>query len=276
MDARVQRRVQRYGWDRAADDYESLWQAQLAPARDALFACAALHEGESVLDVACGTGLVAMRAADAVGRAGRVVGVDLSGRMVQAAAQAAAARGLRQATFTRMDAEALTFPDASFDVVFCALGLMYVPDPRQALREMARVLRPRGRLLLAVWGPRSRCGFGSVFGIVQAEVASDVCPLFFGLGEDDNLVRECASAALEVDRRFTVATTLRYPHADQACNAAFVGGPVALAWSRFDDDTRARVCLRYLDSIGEWRDGSGYALPAEFVVVEAAVRPAAG
>jgi ubiquinone/menaquinone biosynthesis C-methylase UbiE len=138
MDARVQRRVQRYGWDLAASDDEPLWQAQLAPAREALLACAALRPGEAVLDVACGAGLVSFCAAESVGPAGRVVGVDLSGGMIEPAAHAAAARGVRHATFARMDAEALTLPEASFDVVPCALGLMYVRDPDAALRAMCR------------------------------------------------------------------------------------------------------------------------------------------
>ena len=78
-----------------------------------------------------------------------------------------------------MDAETLALPDAGFDVALNALGLMYVPEPEQAVREMRRVLRPGGRVGLAVWGERSRCGWAPVFEIVQAEVASDVCPRFF-------------------------------------------------------------------------------------------------
>ncbi len=273
MEARVQRRVQRYGWDLASRDYEALWQAQLAPARDALFAWAALRAGEAVVDVACGTGLVALRAAKAVGPAGRVVGVDIAGRMVAAASANAAARSLHHATFERMEAEALALPDASFDVAFCALGLMYVPDPGAALRQMRRVVRPGGRVLLAVWGPRGRCGWAGVFGVVQAEVTTEVCPMFFGLGEPGALARRCEAAGLDVRREASIATTLRYPDADTACSAAFVGGPVALAWSRFDDATRSRAARRYAESIAAWRDRDGYALPGEFVVAEAR-RPA--
>ena len=275
MEARVQRRVQRYGWDLASRDYEALWQAQLAPARTALLDWAALRPGEAVLDVACGTGLVALPAAEAVGPAGRVCGIDIAGRMVEAAAAGATARGLRHATFARMDAESLALPDASFDVAFCALGLMYVPDPGAAVREMRRVVRPGGRVLVSVWGPRARCGWAGVFGIVEAEVASDVCPLFFALGERGALARECAAAGLALQREALVATTLRYADTEEACSAAFVGGPVALAWSRFDEDTRLRAAARYAASIAAWRDDDGYALPGEFVVVEAARPPQA-
>ena len=269
MDARLQRRVQRYGWDLAAADYEALWHSQLADAQTALLAAAVLRGGERVLDVACGTGLVSFAAAHAVGPAGDVLGVDLSGGMVDAARQHAVQRGVSNAAFVRMDAESLALPDASFDVALCALGLMYVPDPEQALREMRRVLRPGGRLVVAVWGERARCGWAPLFEIVDAEVVSEVCPLFFRLGQREALARTCAATPLAVIREQRIATTLVYADADAACGAAFVGGPVALAWSRLDGEARERLRARYLESIAPWRDGQGYRVPGEFVVVSA-------
>ena len=74
--------------------------------------------------------------------------------MVNLAAEEARTLGLAQVRFERMDAEALTFDAATFDVALCALGLMYVPDPLKALTEMHRVLRPGGRAVAAVWGAR--------------------------------------------------------------------------------------------------------------------------
>jgi ubiquinone/menaquinone biosynthesis C-methylase UbiE len=269
MDPRLQRRVQRYGWDLAAADYEPLWQSQLALAQTTLLARAALRQGERVLDVACGTGLIAFAAAQAIGAQGSVVGVDLSGRMVDAAANRARARMLPAMRFERMDAESLEFPDASFDVALCALGLMYMPDPAQALREMRRVLRPGGRMALAVWGERSLCGWAPVFGIVASEVESEVCPLFFRLGQAGTLARLCADAQFGSIEQHRIATTLHYADAEEACNAAFIGGPVALAWSRFDDEVRQRVFRRYLEAIEPWREGGGYRIPGEFVIVTA-------
>lgn len=269
MDARLQRRIQRYGWDLAARDYEALWEAPLADARAALMVSAAVAPGERVLDMACGTGLVAFEAARAVGARGRVLGVDLSGAMVDAARQRAAQRQLPNIGFARMDAEALALPDGGFDVVLCALGLMYMPDAGQALREMRRVSRPGGRVALAVWGERSRCGWSAVFPIVDAEVASEVCPLFFRLGRAGALAEECTGAGFHAVTEARVAASLWHASPEDACNAAFVGGPVALAWSRFGDDARLRVRARYLEAIAHWRSGVGYRLPGEFVVVGA-------
>jgi ubiquinone/menaquinone biosynthesis C-methylase UbiE len=272
MDARLQRRVQRYGWDLAAHDYEPLWQAQLAEAQATLLALASLAPGERVLDVACGTGLVTFDAARAVGPGGRVLGIDLSGQMLEAARRRALERQVSNVSFARMDAQTLDFPDASFDVALCALGLMYLPDPEQALREMRRILRPGGRLGLAVWGERSRCGWSAVFPIVDAEVVSEVCPLFFRLGQQETLAQLCAEAKFKAIEHRRIAATLTYADADEACDAAFVGGPVALAWSRFGADVRARVRARYLEAIEAWRHDDGYSLPGEFVIV-AAVAP---
>lgn len=267
MEATLQRRVQRYGWDRAAARYESGWARQLRPAQALMLYRAAPRAGERVADIACGTGLVTLRAADAVGPTGCVVGTDISARMVEIAAGEARRLGIGHARFARMDAEALRLPDASVDVALNALGLMYVPRPEAALAEMFRVLVPGGRASVSVWGARERCGWASVFPIVEARVASDVCPMFFSLGTADTLARAMAAAGftgLHTDR---LSTTLDYADGDAACEAAFEAGPVALAWSRFDPRERAAAREDYLASIARWRLGRGYAVPGEFVVV---------
>lgn len=278
MEARLQRRIQRYGWDMAADAYELLWQSQLSTAHRRLFELATPAPGESVLDVASGTGLIALIAADRVGAQGQVLGVDISERMVEAASQRARALGLDNVAFARADGESLAAAEACFDLAYCALGLMYMPDPLNAVREIHRVLRPGGRIALAVWGERVNCGWSPVFPIVDAEVSSEVCPLFFHLGYEGALTQLCREAGfVDMDEQ-RVKAVLRYASGEQACDAAFVGGPVAMAWSRFDEATRRRVQQRYLDAIADWRDGEGYRMAGEFVVLtarkpEAAQRP---
>jgi cyclopropane fatty-acyl-phospholipid synthase-like methyltransferase len=161
MDARLQRRVQRYGWDKAEAHYERFWQAQLAPAQERLLSLAALRPGMRVLDVACGTGLVTFKAAEAVSPAGAVTATDISDAMVAHVATEAVSRGSAPITTIRMDAESLDFPDGSFDV--------------------------------------------------------------------------------------------------------------ALAYARFDGETRDGAHAEYLDSIAPWRDASGYDVPGEFVVAAGVV-----
>lgn len=267
MESRIQRRIQRYGWDLAAIDYELLWQSQLADVQAMMLTQANVSLGNDVLDLACGTGLVTLRAARAVGPSGSVTGVDLSGKMIDVARKHSQELGLSNLRFERMDGESLELPDASFDVAMCALGLMYMPEPELALREMVRVLRPGGRISLAVWGERSQCGWSSLFPIVDAEVASDVCPLFFRLGQLDTLEKLCEDAALETVQQTRIATKLKYANAEEACIASFAGGPVALAWSRFNDEVRRRVQNKYVESIQPWRKGEGFEIPSEFLVL---------
>ena len=270
MTPALQRRVQRYGWDKAVPYYEASWKKQLAPAQERLLEQAALQPGEHVLDIACGTGLVTFPAAEAVGAGGRVLATDISDRMIEHVRTEAGRRDLDHVEAARMDAEDLTVPDASFDAVLCALGLMYVPDPLGSLREMCRALRPGGRAVAAVWGRRDRCGWAGIFPVVDARVETDVCPLFFQLGTGD-LLRSLFQQAGFIDvlaDRFS--TVLRYASPEAACSAAFAGGPVALAYARFDPATRASAHADYLTSIEAYRVGPGYAIPGEFVVVRGA------
>jgi len=230
---------------------------------------AALQPGERVLDIACGTGLVTFRAADLVGATGRVVATDISQKMVDFTAQEAKRRGLSHVECMRMGAETLAFPDGSFDAVLCALGLMYVPDVAAALGEMGRVLTPGGRAVAAVWGARSRCGWAEIFPIVESRVQSDVCPMFFQLGTANSLADSFTRAGFSTVRNDRISTGLRYNSGDAAADAAFAGGPVAMAYSRFDDATRAAARADYLTSIAEYRDGEGYLIPGEFVIARA-------
>jgi ubiquinone/menaquinone biosynthesis C-methylase UbiE len=267
MDSNLQRRVQRYGWDKAAPYYERSWQTQLEPAQTVLLELAALNRRDRVLDVACGTGLVSLRAAALLDPEREVVGTDISEQMIGAARAVARDRGIPNVRFERMDAEELRFPVRSFDAILCALGLMYVPDPERAVREFHRVLRPSGRAVAAVWGQRSKCGWAEIFSIVDARVQSDVCPMFFRLGTGEGLGSAFAAAGFEdiVTRR--LETRLNYACAEEACLAAFAGGPVGLAYSRFSEEVKAEAHKEYLISLEPFRHGEGYSIPGEFVVV---------
>jgi SAM-dependent methyltransferase len=266
VDARLQRRVQRYGWDKAAGLYERYWHAQLWPAQERLLEMAAIQPGEHVLDVACGTGLVTFRAADAAGATGRIVATDISAAMVELLSEEATRRGVSTITAERRDAEQLGLDDHSFDVAVCGLGLMYVPDPVTALREMHRVLKPGGRAVAAVWGARAQCGWAEIFPIVDSRVQSDVCPMFFQLGTGEALKAAFTAAGFGDVVTERLSATLHYDSAADAAGAAFDGGPVALAVSRFDEPTRAAAQSEYLASIEAWRSGDTYDVPGEFVI----------
>jgi ubiquinone/menaquinone biosynthesis C-methylase UbiE len=267
VEANLQRRVQRYGWDKAAEYYEGFWREQLKPAQTRLLELAALNPGERVLDVACGTGLVTFPAAEAVGPTGSVAGTDISQAMVDLVTQLAADRGITNVSFERADAEDMSgLPDASFDVALTALGLMYVPDVVAALKEQLRLLKPGGRAVAAVWGQRDRCGWAEIFPIVESRITSEVCPMFFQMGTKDALAQTMTMAGFADVTHERIPSILRYESDDEAIGAAFLGGPVALAYSRMDEPTRASAHADYLSSIAQYRDGAAYNVAGEFVV----------
>jgi SAM-dependent methyltransferase len=123
--------------------------AQLEPVAERVVALAALERGESVLDVACGTGNAALLAA----RAGaEVTGLDAAARLIEVARARAQAEDL-PARFTVGDAEELPFEDATFDVVLSVFGVIFAADAERAFAEIVRVLRPGGRALISAWVP---------------------------------------------------------------------------------------------------------------------------
>ena len=266
MEPALQRRIQRYGWDKAAVYYENFWQLQLKPAQDKLLDMASLEASERVIDIACGTGLVSFRAAAAVGGKGFVLATDISDVMVKVGNDLAKEKNLSNIQFQRMEAEELTVTDEDYDVALCALGLMYVPDPVKALKEMYRVIKPGGRAVAAVWGQRAHCGWAEIFEIVDRRVSTEVCPMFFNLGNMDMLSRTFVAAGFSDIAFEKLNTELIYHSDEEACGAAFAGGPVALAYHKFTEQVKSEVHAEYLESIKAFRQGPGYAIPGEFVV----------
>ncbi len=266
MEPALQRRVQRYGWDKAASYYEDSWQQQLKPAHDALFDLAGIQQGQKIIDIACGTGLVSFRAAAATGSQGFVLGTDISDKMIGIADKSSKENGIGNTRFERMDAEELKLNDEEFDVAICALGLMYAPSPVNALKEMYRVLKKGGICVAAVWGKRDHCGWADIFEIVDKRVSSEVCPMFFHLGNDHVLEKNFELAGFSNGRIIRIQSSLDYDTAEATCAAAFEGGPVALAYFKFPENVQKEACKEYLASIEKYKTGKGYSVPGEFII----------
>jgi ubiquinone/menaquinone biosynthesis C-methylase UbiE len=266
MRPELQRRVQRYGWNKAAGFYDRSWSEQLKPVQDRFVEMAEFDSGERVLETACGTGLITFRIADAVLPGGQVTATDLSDEMVQMTRKAVQEKEHEHIAVQRMDSEALDLEPGQFDAAISCLGVMYVPDPRRSYAEKHRVLKPGGRTVIATWGERKHCGWAEIFPIVEKRVASDVCPLFFQQGTGDTLVNELRSAGFRQVEAVRFRTGMTFPTRDVALMAAFAGGPVALAYHKFDDETRQSANREYLESIEPYRQNGGYVIPGEFVI----------
>lgn len=127
-----------------------------------------LQTGESVLDVACGTGIVARLALEKIGHEGTVAGIDVNAGMLAVAKSLTSNSSI---DWYEASAEAMPLPDDSFDVVFCQMGLQFMQEKVVALQEMKRVLKPDGRLLLNLSGPTS-----GVFSILAEAMKENISP----------------------------------------------------------------------------------------------------
>jgi len=131
---------------------------------------AGIGSGSRVLDVCCGAGASALEAARRVGRAGRVVGIDLADRLLELARRKAVRSGLGNVEFRSGDMTHLEFPDRSFDAVVCVFGFYFARDLPGAARELWRLVRPGGTLAVTTWGTRALEPFHSVlFDALEAE-----------------------------------------------------------------------------------------------------------
>lgn len=154
---------------------------------------AGIGPGQRVLDVACGTGVLAFAAADRVGAGGTVVGLDPNPDML-----AVARRKNSNVDWQNGRAESLPFPDESFDAVVSQFGLMFFEDRLEAIREMMRVLKPGGRLAVAVWDTLDHSpGYGELASTLQSLFGDRVAEAFrapFVLGDPESLLALCTDA----------------------------------------------------------------------------------
>ena len=266
MEPILQQRIQRYGWDIACNVYDKGWEDQLKASQDRLIEIADPQQDEQVVDVACGTGLVTFPIAEKVGANGHVLGTDISEKMLEIVNRLAGERGIENCSFQRSEAENMKLPKNSFDLAICSLGLMYFSDPDRALAEMQESLVKGGRTAVSVWGNRGNCGWSDVFPIVDKRVETEVCPMFFQLGTGDALEYALENAGFEDVRIERFSQTLEYDTGEEAFEAIFIGGPVALAYHRFDEATRNAAMKEYLESIEPFRNANGYEIPGEFVI----------
>lgn len=201
---------------------------------------AGLRQGERVLDIACGTGVVTRLAAEQVGSDGAVSGLDINPAMLAVARSVPSAVPIEWHEGT---AESLPFADGSFDVALSSLGLQFVPDKSAALREMWRVLVPDGRVAIATVGPIS-----PLFATLEQALARHVTPeaaafmkAVFSLYEPEELSRLATGAGFRNVEVQSSPVTLNFPGAAEFLWQYVHSTPLAAAVAHIDDARRAAL-----------------------------------
>jgi ubiquinone/menaquinone biosynthesis C-methylase UbiE len=242
----------------------------LGPWAPSLVDAARLAPGERVVDVACGTGVVARLAAQRVGRQGRVTAVDFNAGMISVARSLPAAEGAA-IEWLEGSALALPLPDASVDAVLCQQGLQFFPDKGLALRETRRVVRGGGRLALSVWaavGPYHSAVGEALARFVGEDVAASFCASRKVPGKEE-LERLAVAAGWSEVNVAIARLQIHLPSLDRFVLEHLTGTPVAGAIAAADAGSRKNIAASVARAMERFKDGDGVTYPEETHVVTA-------
>jgi ubiquinone/menaquinone biosynthesis C-methylase UbiE len=275
------REVIRQEWQDAAPFWEK-WRTKLAHqsrrATELVVEGAALSPGLHVLDIASGVGEPSLTVAEAVGPQGRVVATDLVPHMLKFAEENAAARGLRNMEFHTANAEQLPFPDRRFDRVTSRFGIMFIPDIQKALGEMARVLKPGGRVSFVTWGPREENPlFGTMIRpflkYVEVPPADPDSPHVFRFADEAKLVRTLSEAGFREVR--ATKHKIEWPWPGSAEDAWQGGSELAAPFKKIiaavPPEKREEAVAEAIAGIRQFSDGKSVNFPATIISTTASV-----
>jgi ubiquinone/menaquinone biosynthesis C-methylase UbiE len=259
------------GWERQYSWFEE----QARPVTERMVEALRVEPGATVLELAAGTGIVGLTAAQALGGETQLILSDFSPAMVEAARRRGSELGLENVDYRVLDAEALELPDESVDGVLCRWGYMLMGDPARALAETQRVLRPDGRLSAAVFASAQQNPWAALpmqilveGGYVPPPAPGQ--PGILSLADPEQLRGLFAGAgfeAVEID-----AVTFTWPfHGDEGYWRFLtdMAGAISMALSSLDEDARAGVREELGRRLEPFRGRGGIELGAVSLVVSA-------
>ncbi len=262
-------------WAAHADEVDTMRAAVTV----ALLERAAVRPGDRVLELAGGPGGVGLAAAERVVPGGEVVITDVVAEMTAVAAARAAERGFEHVVTRERDLEDLAEPDDAFDVVLCREGLMFALDPARAAAEIRRVLRPGGRVAVAVWGARAANPWlGLLFDAVEAQTGHPVPPPGvpgpFSLDDGARLAVLLRDAGLDEVLVEELAVPTRAESFEQWWSrTTALAGPLAGMIAAMPEAPREALRERLRHDVEPYRVADGYELPG-LTLLASARRPA--
>jgi SAM-dependent methyltransferase len=226
-----------------------------------------VRPGQTILELACGTGDTGMAAAPLLGPTGRLILTDFAPAMVEAARRRGTELGLANVEFRVMDAERLTLPDACVDGVICRWGYMLMAEPAAALRETRRVLRRGGHLCFSVFGSAERNPWAAVPARVLIEGGhmappAPEAPGILALASPDRIRRLLGDAGFEPPRIEEAPVVWSFESADQYwALLREVAGALAAVITTLPEDRQDSVRRALEDRLVPFRRNGGYAIP---------------
>ncbi len=264
------------GWQLCGDGPEA-YEKYIVPAFSGAWARdlvnrANLQNGDSVLDVGCGTGIVSRYAAEALGESGGVTGLDISETVLKKAREICPP-GVSPIDWKKGDVTALPFADNTFDVVLCQQGLQYFPDKLRALNEVSRVLTGNGRIVFSVWRPMAYFPFylalHSTLGEFVGEKAASMLADAFSFGEPTRIRTLFKKAEFKNIKICLEIKQMRYDPLDEFLAGGFVASPFVNDILSLEESKRDDMFQTVKNSIRNYVDDSGLAAPMECNVISA-------
>ena len=264
-------------WNGAAPFWEKHRETirqMFAPVTQALVEDALIRSGHTVLDVATGPGEPALGIAAVVGPEGKIIGIDPIPTMVAAGRRAASQGGIRNTQFDVAFADDLPFPADSFDAVVSRFGVMFVPSPVDAVREMLRVLKPGRKLALAVWHlPESNPFFYTLSQVIERYVdsqppAPDAPDAFRFAGSGRLLEVLCEAGAIASSERllpFTIETPISVE--DFWALRIEMSEKLREKVAMLSNEQLSEAKREALEAMGEYSTMRGMSFPAEVLIV---------
>ena len=269
-----ERKRQTAGWQleqSGPEAYERyLVPPMFAPWAERLIDRIDLRTGDRVLDVGCGTGIVARRVAARMGDEGSVVGLDTNEGMLDVA-EATAAESRLAIEWRQGDASEIPFPDGAFDVVCCQQTLQFVPDPGTVVREIRRVLAPGGRAAVTVWRPLEfNPGYVTLAEALEHYVADDAGMMMrspFPSWDGDYLRVLARAAGFSKPSVFVEIGSVRYPSATEFVRREAASSPLSESLGDLAQEVREALVTEVEDALREYTDDDGLVFPMESYVL---------